>query len=133
RPGRVSLDVGALSASDSRGFSITRIEREGVLQNRQIEIQSGHDVSGVRIYLAYGTGVIRGQVKIEGGTLPSDAVIFVGLMHEGMERFGGQADSRGRFLLEHIPAGTYEVTMQIYSFGSQNPQPRGFPGVQKQT
>ena len=99
----------------------------------EIEIQPGQDVSGVRIYLAYGTGVIRGQVKVEGGTLPNDVIMFVGLVREGTpSRVSAQADSRGRFVIEHVPAGTYEAVLQIVSFGSQTSLPRGFPRMQRQ-
>jgi len=137
-PGRAQLNIRPLSAVDSQAFTISRIEHERVVQNRpnalqEIEIQPGQDVSGVRIYLAYGTGVIRGQVKVEGGALPNDVIMFVGLVREGTpSRGSAQADSRGRFVIEHVPAGNYEAVLQIVSFGSQTSFPRGFPRTQRQ-
>src|SRR5713226_5274877 len=125
RPGNVSLNVGATRAVDSLGFTISRIEHNGVLQNRVIELQPGQDTSGVRLYLTYGTGVIRGQVKVEGGTLPNDAMLMVLLRHDGVPARGGaRVDSRGQFVLENLAAGNYEVTIQLVSLGSGRLPPR---------
>jgi len=133
RPGRVQLNIGALNAADSRGIAISRIEHQGVPQNREIEIPPGQDVSGVRVYLAYGTGIVRGQIKVEGGTLPNDVVMMVALMREGMTRPpSAQVDSRGHFVIQNVPAGNYEVMLQVLTFGPQNPLPRGFPRMQRQ-
>ena len=129
--------VGAFTAADSTGFTISRIEHELAVQNRdirlpEIEIQPGHDASGVRVYVSYGTGVIRGQVKIEDGTLPSDSLILITVSREGSRPISqARVDSRGRFVIKGIPAGTYEVETQFISF-SRLPPP-GFPRPQKQT
>jgi protocatechuate 3,4-dioxygenase beta subunit len=133
RPGKVSLYLmGSSGGNYPRGLSIARIEGDGVLQNQVVEIQPGEDASGVRIYLAYGTGSIRGQVKVEAGTLPGDVMMFVMLSREGVRGGNsGQVDARGRFLIENLAAGTYEVTLQVVSYGSPNTQ-RGFP-PQRQT
>ena len=76
---------------------------------------------------------MRGQIKVEGGTLPNDAFIFVNLSRQGDEaRYGGMVDSRGNVMIKGIQAGTYEVVMQINSLGSLV-LPRGFPRMQRQT
>ena len=137
RPGRAQINVGAFTAADSTGFTISRIEHELAVQNRnfplpEIEIQPGHDVSGVRVYVSYGTGVIRGQVKIEDGTLPSDSLILITVSREGSRPISqARVDSRGRFVIKGIPAGTYEVETQFISLS--RPPPPGFPQPQKQT
>ena len=137
RPGRAQINVGAFTAADSTGFTISRIEHELAVQNRdirlpEIEIQPGHDASGVRVYVSYGTGVIRGQVKIEDGTLPSDSLILIAVSREGSRPISSvRVDSRGRFVIKGIPARTYEVETQFISF-SRPPLP-GFPRPQKQT
>jgi protocatechuate 3,4-dioxygenase beta subunit len=121
RPGKVSLYLMGSSGNSPRGLSIARIERDGVLQNEVVEIQPGENASGVRIYLAYGTGAIRGQVKFEGGTLPGDVMMFVSLTREGVRGGNsGQVDARGRFLVENLAAGTYEVMLQVVSIVSTN-------------
>ena len=137
RPGRAQINVVAFTAADSTGFTISRIEHELAVQNRdillpEIEIQRGHDVSDVRVYVSYGTGVIRGQVKIEDGTLPSDSLILITLSREGSRPISqARVDSRGRFVIKGIPAGTYEVETQFISFS--RPPPPGFLRPQKQT
>src|SRR5438552_1283272 len=131
RPGRAQINVGAFSP-DSAGFIISRIEHQGVGLNREIEIQPGQDVSGVRVFVTYGTGVVRGQIKIEGGTLPSDVMLRVALTREGATGGFGQVDSRGRFVIQHVVAGNYEAVLQIISLGPQTALPRGLPRMQRQ-
>jgi protocatechuate 3,4-dioxygenase beta subunit len=131
RPGRAQINVGAFSP-DSAGFTISRIEHQGVGPNREIEIQPGQDVSGVRVFVTYGTGVVRGQIKVEGGTLPSDIILRVALTREGVTGGLGQVDSRGRFVIQHVVPGNYEAVLQIISIGSQTALPRGFPRMQRQ-
>jgi VCBS repeat-containing protein len=91
----------------------------------------------VKVFVAYGTGVVRGQIKVAGGTLTNDSFIFVSMSRQGepertAERYSAQADSRGNFTIRGIRAGTYDIALQINSMGSQ-PLPRGFSRVQRQT
>jgi len=131
RPGKASFYLMGPNGSDTKGFSIARIERGGVAQNRGVDIQPGEIVSNIRIVLAYGTGVIKGQVKFEGATLPSDLMMFIGLSRDGLPtRSGAQADARGQFVIENLAAGTYEVMLQVVSFGGRMPGP---PQQQRQT
>lgn len=131
-PGKVALNVG-YGGPESLGFTTTRIEYNGVVPNREIDLPPGQNVSGVKIYLAYGTGVVRGQVKVEGGMLPTDALILVSVNRQGeSNRFNSQIDSRGRFLIGGISPGTYDVVLQLVSLGSQQ-LPRGFQRQQRQT
>lgn len=133
RPGKVTLDVGAYSGPELVGFSTTRVEYNGPVPNRQLELSSGQDLSGVKIYVAYGTGVIRGQVKVEGGTLPPGAEFRISVNRPGEAgRSYGQADSRGRFLIRGVSPGTYDVFLLLVSFGSA-PLPNGFQRPQRQT
>ena len=134
RPGKVQIDISGLTSAEARGLSISRIVHERA-SGRRIDLAPGQSVSGVRVYLAYGTGVVRGQVKVEGGALPAEALIFVSVQHPpDMARVSSaQVDSRGRFVAQSIPAGTYEVMLQIISFGPTNNLPRGLPRTQKQT
>jgi len=134
RPGKLSFNIGAVSAGESRGYSILRVmagERE--LPNRQLELSQGQNVSDVRVYLQFGTGVVRGEVKITGGTLPAETSLMVWLQTENPPaRFGGgTVDSRGRFLLTGIPAGTYDVVLQVLTIGPGFGT--GIPGRLRQT
>jgi protocatechuate 3,4-dioxygenase beta subunit len=135
RPGKVQINVSGFTGAESKGLTISRIVHERAVQNRRIDLVPGQSVSGVRIYLSYGTGAVRGQVKVEGGALPADAMMFVSVQRQGEPNgvSSAQVDSRGRFVAQGIPTGTYEVVLQIISFGPATNLPRGFARTQKQT
>lgn len=102
------------SSTPPRGFVITRIEREGAVQSRGIPIREHEQLTGVRVVLSYGTATLRGVVEIENGTLPPAARIYLSIVKPGERRENlnlrpPPVDARGRFLIEGIPAGTYEV------------------------
>jgi protocatechuate 3,4-dioxygenase beta subunit len=135
QPGKASINVGAYGP-ESQGFSMTRIELNGVVQGHTIDLAPGQSLSGLAVFVAYGSGVVRGQIKVEGGTLASDAAIFVTVQRQGeanANRMTGQVDSRGRFVIKGIPAGTYEVVMLVNTLGAQTLFPRGFQRQQRQT
>jgi hypothetical protein len=119
RPGKLSLSIGAFTAGESRGYTISRItsgDRE--LPNRQLNLSQGQNVSGVRIYIQFGTGVLKGEVKITGGTLPPETSLMVYLQTANLAtRMGTTVDSRGRFLVTGLPAGTYDAVLQVLAFG----------------
>ncbi|HEX3145933.1 MAG TPA: carboxypeptidase regulatory-like domain-containing protein [Pyrinomonadaceae bacterium] len=134
RPGKLSFNIGAVSAGESRGYSILRVtagERE--LPNRQLELSQGQNVSNVRVYVQFGTGVVRGEVKITGGTLPPESSLMVWLQTENPPARigGGTVDSRGRFLVTGVPAGTYDVVLQVLTIGPGFGT--GIPGRLRQT
>ncbi|HEX5733748.1 MAG TPA: hypothetical protein VF131_13010 [Blastocatellia bacterium] len=94
-------------------FVNTEIDHNGlVTQGRGIKIEAGENVSDIRIVAAYGIGVVRGQLLVEG--LPVDSLkLHVGFRHKNSVRLSGFADidSRGRFLIEGLPDGDYEVML----------------------
>jgi hypothetical protein len=98
-----------------KGFAIARIERDGMPTTR-IEVKDGEQVAGVKIFISYGTAVLRGVVKTENGSLPPGAGIFLRLGKPG-ENVSYirplQVDQRGNFLMEGIAPGQYELTAQI--------------------
>jgi hypothetical protein len=117
----VTLNVGSFSSSYARGYTAQRIvaaDRE--LPNRKLELAPGQNVSGVRIYVTYGTGVVKGEVRIEGGTLPSDVMLMVVLMREGQGSRTGNPDVRGRFMITGVAAGTYDAVLQIMPLNPNN-------------
>src|SRR6185503_2870051 len=115
--GTLNLNLGMQSRPlPPKGFSIARTERNGVA-TRGIQIKEGEEVTGVRVFLAYGSAVIRGVVTAENGPLPEGTRVTVSLTKPG-ERNGPLlrppiVDPRGRFLIEGITAGTYELTTII--------------------
>lgn len=130
RPGKVLLYLSG-GSNDSRGFSIARIERQGVPQDRGVDLQPGENMSGVRILVAFGSGAIRGQVKVEGGTLPHESMIFVSMSRDGVPiRSSAQVDSRGQFVIESLTPGTYELYLQAVWLGGN--MTGALPARQKQ-
>ena len=112
----------AMGVFFTKGFTISRIERDGVIM-RGVEVKDGEQVSGLRVFVAYGNGSIRGVVKLENGTLPEGAQMFVRLTKPGEPPPAlrpSAVDARGHFLMEGIPPGNYEVVVQVFS-GSRTP------------
>lgn len=132
RPGKLRMYLATYPPLP--GFSLARIEREGVAQ-REIEVTAGAQVTGVRVVIEYGTGSVRGLVKIENGPLPEGMRMYVTARRRGdttgPQRYGAQVDSRGRFLLEGMSSGEYELTLQTFS--PDVPQPRIVPNKQTVT
>ncbi|HEX6719043.1 MAG TPA: carboxypeptidase regulatory-like domain-containing protein [Pyrinomonadaceae bacterium] len=119
--GTVNFNLGLASGGPfpPKGLTISRVERDGVSSSR-LEIRDGEQVTGVRVIVSYGTATLRGVVKAENGTLPEGARFFVRLNKAGesgmpnpMAMRPPQVDARGRFLIEGIPAGTYELTANL--------------------
>jgi protocatechuate 3,4-dioxygenase beta subunit len=119
QPGKVRMSIGGFSNAESRGYTISRIAMaDRDVPDRQIELAAGQNVSGVRIYIQFGTGVLKGEVKIT-GTLPPDAIMFVALQAANQPGAvaSAQVDSRGHFIVSGIPAGTYDAVLQVLPMG----------------
>ena len=113
RPGRISVGVYGSGLSPIRP-TIARIEHDGIGLPQGFEMQPGQSVSGLRVVISYGTGIIRGTVRFEGGSLPVDSRAYISSKREGASAVSGaQLDSRGRFVISDLAPGTYEVTLQI--------------------
>ena len=115
--GTVNLSIsGSVNPYPPKGLMISRIERDGIV-TRGIEVKDGEQVTGVKVFISYGTAVLRGVVKVENGALPPGVRVFLQISKPG-DRVSymrpPQVDERGYFLLEGIPAGQYELTAQIF-------------------
>jgi len=119
RPGRAFINLKADNDS-LNGLSILRLERSNGELTQGIEIKPGEDIFDLRILIADGTGVIRGQVKVEGGTLPAGARLVASISSQLRFANGyAQVDDNGRFVISGLAAGTYELTLSTY-----NPPPQ---------
>ena len=111
--GILNFSVGGVSIPYStRGFSIARIERDGLRMERGIDIKEGEQLTGIRVVLAYGTGKVRGVVNLENGPAPNGARFFVRIFKSGQPVSNFRppdVDARGHFLIEDLPAGVYEI------------------------
>jgi hypothetical protein len=68
-----------------------------------------------RLVFAYGQAVVRGQIQLVGGVLPEGVTMSVSARRTDTQALGGirpaQVDARGRFTLEGLAAGEYELTL----------------------
>ena len=138
-----SFRVGGLSAGTAivnlsptmdmnqiKGFLVSRIERDGVVQPKGIELKEGEQVTGVRMIVSYGNAAIQGVVNIQNGPLPPNARIVVRLVKPGensSQLRPPRVDERGRFAADGIPPGTYEISVNVVG-GPQTPR---LPGAKQ--
>src|SRR5829696_3210002 len=111
-------------ASQSR-FNIIRVERDGVVQPRGVEIKERENVTGIRIIAGYANASIRGAIEVQNGTIPPNARFSVWLVKSGEEpplsysqTFSAQADARGQFVLEGLMPGNYELNTGMFIPGA---------------
>jgi protocatechuate 3,4-dioxygenase beta subunit len=126
RPGKVQMAI----QSNEKSISLLRIEVNGAAVKDGLEIKEGELLSGVRLVLAYGIGVIRGQIKFENGEPPENARVVASLKRAGSDGATpplkyAQADARGRFVMEGLPTGEYEIIVQAMGGRPGESFPRG--------
>lgn len=116
-PGKATLFLaGYPPVKDIR---LVRVERDGVAQPNGIEITPGAEITNVRLIFEYGSGSIRGQVRVENGQLPEGATMYVTVVKpdeaQPNTRPAGavMADSRGHFLLEGLAPGDYQIILRF--------------------
>ena len=133
--GKASLYLSGLPSS-RKGFTVLRIERDGIEVPREIDIGQGEQLINLRVVVGYGTGVIRGEVKTESGQLSESGQLRVTAHRSGDDPrniFYAAADERGRFTFEGLLAGTYEVTAMAYPVAPPGPNRRPPLRSNKQT
>ena len=116
-PGTLSINLNSRSSS---GFFVVRVEADNPANNGEIVLAAGQPPANLRLVLAYGTAVIRGQTQIVNGPLPPEARTNVTLRRadtpaRGPSGRSAEVDARGRFVFEGIPAGEYEITLMSFS------------------
>lgn len=102
-----------------KGLTLSRIERDGIEQKDAIEVGSDEEITGVKIIFSYGTGVISGQVKVEGGEITSSTMMFLNIRRVGskdnVSNMSQPVDARGRFVASGFVPGEYEITLNYQS------------------
>lgn len=111
RPGRVQVTARSIR---SVGFWLMRVERDGADVRDGIDLAPGDHVTDVRVVLRYATGAIRGQVTLVGDGLPQGMRFQILANRIGEEERSNNlfanADERGRFVIEGLISGEYELT-----------------------
>ncbi len=113
QPGKVRLMLEGWPPP--KGFSLVRVERDGVEQRAGIvDVPAVGHVTGVRLVLEYGTGILRGQIRVENGTLPEGTRLYVSARRPSAAEPslpGAEVDARGRFVMEGLPPGEYQLRL----------------------
>jgi hypothetical protein len=127
--GTVRFQLMAQDPSLQGSFKLHRVERNGAPQPQGITVNAGDQVTGIRLVAAYADGIVQGTVKFQNGTPDPSMRIFAMLSGQGAQTGGGGAnvDSRGRFLIQNVPAGNYTLTVRPMGPGMRRgPQPPAF-------
>lgn len=121
--GRLSLNLNQATGfgGQPKGFLISRVENNGVVQPQGIEVKDGDQLTGIRVYVSYGTATLRGNVNFDRGLAPEGARMFARLIKTGTASVTANAlvDARGHFLLEGIPSGVYEISISLFVPGTR--------------
>jgi hypothetical protein len=118
RPGKLRIFLNGVT----KGLTLSRVELNGANVTGGVDIVEGAQVAGLRVIVAYGSGVIRGQINFAGGEPPQGARVFVSARRVGAGGGGdaglrpAQADARGRFVIQGLPPGEYEVQARVIVF-----------------
>jgi len=121
--GMIRLRLRQRNNSPLSSLEIASVEQNGVRQSGDINLKDGEQVAGLRIVakVVELTGAIRGQIKFENGEPLRAARVIVSISrlneNSSKSRIDGmsspEVDSRGRFLIERLAAGTYELSVMM--------------------
>ncbi|HET6976338.1 MAG TPA: carboxypeptidase regulatory-like domain-containing protein [Pyrinomonadaceae bacterium] len=121
--GAASFSLSAAGNNSAKNLALVRIELDGVPQpDGVIGLNDRDQITGLRLIGKFLTGSIRGSIKVEEGQLSADAHMSAWVKFLGESpplRMGGTSsrlliDSRGRFLIEGLAAGTYELNIVVF-------------------
>jgi len=107
---------------------VIRVERDGMVNPRGVDIKEREQVTGVRVVVGQGNGAIRGEIRQPAGLeLPVTARIQLIIRRTEDAVPGGYGtpvdpDSRGHFRVDGLLPGSYEIAVTVY-IGASARQP----------
>ncbi|HEY9232770.1 MAG TPA: carboxypeptidase-like regulatory domain-containing protein, partial [Blastocatellia bacterium] len=114
QPGHLNFYVN--SFFEPTKLVVLRTERGGTAQKAGVQIAAGESVNDIRVVLAVTSGKLRGEIKFTGGGSLDDYDVMVTATRVGGEpsfsKHTGEVDASGRFTIEDLVPGDYEVTVQ---------------------
>src|SRR5260370_13218061 len=110
------MAVFSLRETQLKGFTITRVEREGIVQPHGVEVKEGEQVTGVRVIVSYGNATLRGVAVLENGPLPKNTSSFVRFFSP-VEMSSllqpSRVEYRGHFLIDGLQGVLYELPSSV--------------------
>jgi hypothetical protein len=104
-----------------QGLSVERIERDGIVQAGGLEIKRDENITGVRLVLKFSSGVIRGTIRAANGNSPPGTHFSASFRNPSTDPPDFQksvmVDARGRFIIDGLVDGTYEVVVNAIVIG----------------
>jgi hypothetical protein len=112
---------------NKRILVMQRLEIDGQLVQGPVRLAEDQQLSGVRIVMTYGSGVVRGQVRFQNGETPKGACFEVYTLREQDQVQGfsvfpyrAQVSAGGQYSLEDLPPGDYELSLFARRCGAEH-------------
>lgn len=126
-PGKLSLTLVNGPYNSMNELSLLRLERNGSPQPEGIAVNPGENIANVRVVLAQSILMVRGEVKVVNGALPKNIQLYASMHLLGEQNLGrigriGEVDQVGRFIVENLLPGEYELQLFSRSSGPVDPR-----------
>lgn len=108
RAGKLKLYFAAPAPGTPLPLSFVRTERDGVKLERELEIQPGEEITGLRLVMAYANSGVHGLVKLDDGSVPQG---LIGMATVEGNVLGNRSvvNQNGEFILQNLIAGEYRL------------------------
>jgi hypothetical protein len=79
-------------------------------------MKANDQIEGLTVVVAYGTGVVRGEVRYENGTLPSGSRVVVKVTRTDTVNplTATEVDARGHFQIDRLAPASYWLDLDVY-------------------
>lgn len=111
RPGSIRFSFLSPPTGGPLPIRFIRTERDGVKLPQEVELNAGEEIERLQLVFAYATGSIHGSVSFgNSNTRASGGRCSARLIRNTAVGESAMIDARGRFLIEGLPVGEYNLT-----------------------